>query len=107
MQSGKLEYVKREGGKTEIFPFNVKVCPTDTTYRVVFGNTEPMNIKKWKEETLNTYDLKALHVFFIKNPRDYFETFTWNQNIWPMDLTPANPRPVSNRFATEGNPYFI
>ena len=96
----KLEYVKRGIEKTQIFPFTVKVCPQDTTFRVLFKDTEPTNIKQWQEEIFNTYDLQTLHVFFIKKPRDYFKSFKWNQNLWPIDLTPANPRP-------ETNPYFI
>ena len=85
----------------------IKVCPQDTTSRILFGETGPRNIKQWKEETLNTDQQKALDVFYMKHPNDYFETFTLTQNIWPMDKANVNTVSVSQSFSNEGNPYFI
>ena len=56
---------------------------------------------------MNTDQQKALDVFYMKHPNDYFETFTLTQNIWPMDKANVNTVSVSQSFSNEGNPYFI
>jgi hypothetical protein len=85
----------------------IKLCPTDTTSRVLFSNEHPNNIKNWTTEILTPDDQTKLSVFYIKNPNDYFETFTLKQNIWPMDTVPAQQVSLSQSFSNERNPYFI
>ena len=80
----------------------IKVCQTDTTYQILFSDTGPRKITQWKEETLDPNQQKELDVFYMKEPNRYFETFTYKQNIWPMNSAEW-AQPVS----TERNPYFI
>ena len=101
-RSGKKYYFQMQNLKDGVL--KIKVCPTDTTERVLFYEKGPSDIDEWTLETLNTDEQKESDVFYIKNPNDYFTEHTLNQNIWPMDKVHVS---LSQSFSNERNPYFI
>ena len=92
--------------RTKLFrELQVKLCPEDTSVRVYFNKTGPKKINQWKEFTLHQADMKD--VFFIKQPKLYFDGLKRKQEIWPVQAAPTTAAPVSRSFSNEGNPYFI
>jgi len=109
-QNGKKHYFEVVSGdidnNTKLFRvLTVKLCPEDTSVRVYFNNTGPRKIKKWTEFKLHEADMKD--VFFIKQPKLYFDGLKRKQEIWPVQAAPTTAAPVSRSFSNEGNPYFI
>ena len=105
-RGGKKYYFMLLNGRPD-GSLEIKLCPTDTSSKVVIWNTEPNNIKNWTAETLTRDQQLKDDVFWIKDPTDYFAFVKMTQNIWPIDKAPVKPVSVSQSFSNEGNPYFI